>query len=214
MWAHETSNDIFNAGLDDDLFVLVAKSNEASKSTIDEKDKNEDNFGYKLKNAKTINEIVKCYGELVYLEENQIIYCEYCVDKEQLDRINESEKIIGVINTNKIEEPINDSEKQPRSFLNLKQLVRKHIDSQSHKNEIENINRVYLEVCNPTEAQAQWYCSIPVYIYNNCIAEVYVIYIVEYITVIQSCILGLISFYQRYKRRAIKYILSVNDWTL
>ena len=103
-----------------ELIVRSIKCNEASKSTIDEKDENDDKFGYKLQKAKTINEIVKCYGELVYLEENQIIYCEYCVDRDKLDRINESEKIIGVINTNKIEEPINDNEKQPRSFLNLK----------------------------------------------------------------------------------------------
>ena len=34
MWASETANDIFDAGLDDDLFVLVAKSNEASKVAV------------------------------------------------------------------------------------------------------------------------------------------------------------------------------------
>ena len=69
-----------------ELIVRSIKCNEASKSTIDEKDENDDKFGYKLQKAKTINEIVKCYGELVYLEENQIIYCEYCVDKDKLDR--------------------------------------------------------------------------------------------------------------------------------
>ena len=29
MWASETSNDMYNAGLNDDMFVLVAHSNEA-----------------------------------------------------------------------------------------------------------------------------------------------------------------------------------------
>ena len=34
MWASETANDIYNAGLNDDLFVLVAKSNEACQVAV------------------------------------------------------------------------------------------------------------------------------------------------------------------------------------
>ena len=34
MWAIETSNDMYNAGLNDDMFVLVANSNEACKVAV------------------------------------------------------------------------------------------------------------------------------------------------------------------------------------
>ena len=85
--------------------------------------------GYILQKAKSIEEIVKCYSELVYIQEKQIIVCEYCVDRAKINKLNETEKNIGFIRASGIEEHIDVHNRQPRKFLNLKKTLKYHIES-------------------------------------------------------------------------------------
>ena len=90
----------------------------AGKNYINEEET--EKLGYVLQKAKSIEDIINTYPELVYIQDKHIIVCEYCVDMDVIDKINDIEKVIGFVRTNGIEVPEDPNDKQdPRLGTNF-----------------------------------------------------------------------------------------------
>ena len=72
-------------------------------------------------------------------KQKYVIFCELCVDKSEIEQLNEnSTKVIGMISIDKVEEPIEEAAAQPRTFTNFKQLVKIHLGSVIQKAALED----------------------------------------------------------------------------
>ena len=61
------------------------------------------------------------------MNERNVILCELCFDIEKVDNIKDNEKEFGVIRTKGVEEPKTDNDPLPRTFLNLKNIIKQHV---------------------------------------------------------------------------------------
>ena len=105
------------------------------------KDTHDNDLGYLLQKVRSIEEIANLYSELKFVNEKNVILCELCFDIEKIDNIKDNEKEFGVIRTNGVEEPKTDNDPLPRSFLNLKNIVKQHVGTYKHKEQIQNLKQ-------------------------------------------------------------------------
>ena len=123
--------------------VLLECMRELKNDNENEKDKPDEDvdesgeyFGHMLRKAKSFVEIVTSISELKYIENKQVIICELCNKKDDGHSIDFAKNSPGVFKLENIEEPTDETDNMPDSFRNLKKSVKKHLNTQIHKQEI------------------------------------------------------------------------------
>ena len=136
-----TNHDLMQELLKTKQILLASVERNDEKMNEPANEVNVDNLGYSLSKARTINDVTAVYSEFKFLEDKKVIYCSLCIDNNKIEKFNGDEKLSGLIRTNLVEEPIDDNEMQPRSFLNLKKNIKQHIGTQVHKAEVNNLTK-------------------------------------------------------------------------
>ena len=110
---------------------IIMKQKEAS---VNAENLEKDDAGNLLIKSRSIKDVLIYYPEFKRYEQQTIVVCDLCVDKSDIESFHESNtRVIGIISTEKVEEPVDDTTAQPRTFTNFKQLIKKHVGGIKHK---------------------------------------------------------------------------------
>ena len=79
--------------------------------------------------ARTIQEMLNVFPEFEMDSSNKVVSCKLCAKHN-----------VGVISINKVEEPLDETAPQPKSFTNFRRDIKRHIETPVHKVMLDSLN--------------------------------------------------------------------------
>ena len=138
-----TNEDIMKTiKLSTEMLLESMKEMKNEKSEKEKESADNEDFGHLLREARNFADITNSFSEITYREAEQVLTCDLCFDRK-IDCAEDGKHCTkphsGLFKVENIEEPVTETLKREvttEAFRNLKKSVKRHIESQTHKQKI------------------------------------------------------------------------------